>query len=120
MALAVDKHGSVYVTGGVTRNNTGLDYTTIKYDCNGSKVWEKTYNGPATNADQASAIALDNKDNVYVTGKSRGCGTQDDFISDKIFSGAMNETKLLIWAALFVQDMFLRISRTASIANCST
>jgi uncharacterized delta-60 repeat protein len=82
-ALAVDEDGNVHLTGGITRNNTGLDYTTYKYDEDGDREWKKTYSGPGIGPDQASAITLDAQGNVYVTGRSWGSGTRDDYATIK-------------------------------------
>ena len=82
-ALAVDKDGNVHVTGGITRNNTGMDYTTYKYDKDGDREWKKTYNGSGTGPDQANAMVVDSKGNVYVTGRSDGSGTRDDYVTVK-------------------------------------
>lgn len=52
-SLAVDKAGSVYVTGwsqGPGTNN--LDYATLKYDMEGNEVWVSRYDGPASANDQ--------------------------------------------------------------------
>jgi uncharacterized delta-60 repeat protein len=83
-ALAIDKNGNVHVTGGFTSLNTGTDYATFKYNKNANRIWKKTYNGPATGPDQASAITLDAKGNVYVTGTSHGGGaTGGDYATVK-------------------------------------
>lgn len=82
-ALAVDANGNVHVTGGITKNNTGLDYTTYKYNEDGDREWKKTYNGPGTGPDEANAITLDAQGNVYVTGRSDGLGTSLDFATIK-------------------------------------
>jgi uncharacterized delta-60 repeat protein len=82
-AIAVDKDGNVHVTGGITRNNTGIDYTTYKYDNNSNRIWKKTYNGPGVGPDMATAITLDAEGNVYVTGRSVGSETGDDFATVK-------------------------------------
>jgi uncharacterized delta-60 repeat protein len=71
-ALALDTAGNVYVTGGISRLNTGLDYTTYKYDENANRIWKKTFNGFSIGADFARDIAVDTKGNVYVTGTSDG------------------------------------------------
>jgi len=65
-AIAVDKAGNVYVTGYsgiIPRLN---DYATIKYNSEGIQQWEQIFNGGAE--DQATALALDDSGNVYVTG----------------------------------------------------
>jgi uncharacterized delta-60 repeat protein len=82
-ALAVDREGHVHVTGGITRNNVDVDFTTYKYDNDGDREWKKTFNGPGNDADEAKAIVLDSKGNVYITGRSEGSGTGDDFVTIK-------------------------------------
>ncbi len=75
--LALEASGNVYVTGTSTGNGTAEDYLTLKYNPNGSLLWEKRYNGPASNADNPSALALDNSGNVHVTGSSWGGSSWD-------------------------------------------
>jgi uncharacterized delta-60 repeat protein len=82
-AIAVDGDGNVHVTGGIIKNELGSDYTTYKYDDDGSREWKKTYNGPGIGPDEASAIALDAQGNVYVTGSSDGHGTRLDYATIK-------------------------------------
>ncbi|HEX6432070.1 MAG TPA: SBBP repeat-containing protein [Niastella sp.] len=82
-ALALDKNGNVHVTGGITRLNTGMDYTTYKYDEGANRIWKKTYSGTGIGPDAASAIAVDAKGNVYVTGTSDGGAIRDDYATVK-------------------------------------
>jgi len=73
-ALAVDKSGNVYVTGYSAASNIyphhDYDYVTIKYDSSGVQQWVARYDGPGYFDDQATAIALDDFGNVFVTGFS--------------------------------------------------
>jgi len=75
-AIALDTTGNVYVTGHSGHTNTTFltemdDYTTIKYDTNGSQLWVAHFNGTNdVRADRASALTLDDSGNVYVTGVS--------------------------------------------------
>jgi uncharacterized delta-60 repeat protein len=83
-AIAVDSFGDVYVTGGSYGSPGNYDYATIKYNgTDGTQLWVSRYNGPGNNWDQALAIALDPSANVYVTGKSQGPGTSQDYATLK-------------------------------------
>ncbi|MFA5033496.1 MAG: SBBP repeat-containing protein, partial [bacterium] len=77
-AIAVDKNGNVYVTGRSVGIGTDYDYATIKYNSSGGTVWVRRYDsggGTGYKTDEASAIAVDDSGNVYVTGRSFGYGT---------------------------------------------
>lgn len=69
-ALALDPGGNVYVTG----MYEGLGYPeflTIKYNSAGTREWEAFYKGAeGYNWNIATALALDDSGNVYVTGES--------------------------------------------------
>ncbi len=82
-AIVIDANGDIYVTGYSESSATREDYATIKYDTSGSQLWVKTYNGPTDTTDYASAIAVDDSGNVYVTGHSEGGETLYDFATIK-------------------------------------
>ena len=82
-AIAVDDSGNVYVTGGSTGNGMSFDYATIKYLPEGDTAWVRTYDGPGNEGDEASAIAVDDSGNVYVTGEGIGCLLQWDCLTIK-------------------------------------
>jgi uncharacterized delta-60 repeat protein len=69
-AIALDSNDNIYVTGQDRGNETFRDYATIKYDPNGNEIWVARYCGPANNSDESHAIAIDSKNNIYVTGWS--------------------------------------------------
>ncbi|MFQ6002213.1 MAG: SBBP repeat-containing protein [Candidatus Zixiibacteriota bacterium] len=71
-AMAIDGSGNVYVTGWSYGSETLEDYATIKYDSSGNELWVKRYSGPPGYRDIVTAIAIDNYNNVYVTGYSSG------------------------------------------------
>jgi uncharacterized delta-60 repeat protein len=78
-ALAVDASGNVYITGYSYSSGSNNDYLTIKYDAAGTQEWITKYNGTANNTDQAAAIAVDAIGNVFITGLSKGAGSNEDF-----------------------------------------
>ena len=81
--LALDAAGNVYVTGSSLVSGTGYDYVTIKYNSAGEPQWLARYNGPGNGDDEATALALDDAGNVYVTGYSSGSGTGSDYATIK-------------------------------------
>ena len=86
LALAVDGTGNVYVTGWSEGSGTGDDYATIKYTPTGDTTglgWVRRYNAPGNVDDDAQAIAVDGTGNVYVTGWSKGFGTDRDYVTIK-------------------------------------
>jgi hypothetical protein len=95
-ATAVDAQGNVYVTGYAQEQGNGLDYVTLKYNASGVLLWRATYNGPADQDDQASALALDAAGNVYVTGASRGSSSGSDYATIKY-----NSSGTRLWVARY-------------------
>jgi uncharacterized delta-60 repeat protein len=103
--IAVDSNGDVYVTGpGYNResSNSNYDYVTIKYDGQTSvTIWENIYNGPPGNGvDRAEDITIDSNGYIYVTGKSRGVGTDDDCLTIK-YDADGNQ----LWEARYNNDL---------------
>ena len=83
-ATGVDQQGNIYVTGYSERSGFGTDdYCTIKYNSNGVQQWISKYNTGIGSKNDASAIAIDNSRNVYVTGYSTGNGTGYDIATIK-------------------------------------
>jgi hypothetical protein len=84
-AVAVDGSGNVYVTGESWGTEFYYDYATMKYYSNGDTAWVRRYNGPGNGGDIASAMAVDDSGNVYVTGKSYGSGSNYDYATMKYY-----------------------------------
>src|SRR5215472_6769346 len=79
-AVAVPGNGRVYVTGTSWGGSaTGDDYATIAYNVrSGVQLWVRRYNGPASGADSAMALAA-RGGRVFVTGGSAGTTSGDDY-----------------------------------------
>jgi hypothetical protein len=65
-AIALDDSCNAYVTGYSYGSKTYSDYATMKYSADGDLLWVKRYDG--SGYDWANSIALDDSNNVYVTG----------------------------------------------------
>lgn len=87
--IAVDSSGNVYVTGTTTGSGTGNNFVTIKYSSAGAPQWTQIFNGAFNGNDEARAIAVDGSGNVYVTGKTFGNGTTNDFATIKYSSAGV-------------------------------
>ncbi len=92
-AIAVDTSGNVYVTGeSASGEFNGNDYATIKYNSAGQQQWVARYNGSVNSEDEATAIAVDNVGNVYVTGTSDGgFGTGYNYVTIKYNSAGQQQ-----------------------------
>ncbi|MGQ9603300.1 MAG: SBBP repeat-containing protein [bacterium] len=86
--LRLDESGNVYVVGvswggpGFS-GGTDYDYAVVKYDSNGDSVWEFRYDRE-DGWDEATAIALDQSGNVYITGWSWSWETSWDYTTIKL------------------------------------
>lgn len=79
-SMTVDNANNVYLTGLTTQTfGTRLDsnYATIKYDQNGNMQWFAYYDGPNNSVDVSRSVHVDLDMNVYITGSSKGIGSDD-------------------------------------------
>ena len=78
-SVALDNQGNVVAAGEIQNTGTGEDVTVVKFDREGTLLWQQTLNGTANAADQARSVAVDNKGNVAAAGITRNTGTSSDF-----------------------------------------
>lgn len=70
----------LYATGYSYLSASNNDYLTIKYNVStGAREWVTRFNGPANNSDQARVLHVDAAGNIYVSGDSKGAGTNFDY-----------------------------------------
>lgn len=82
-AMTIDAAGNIYVTGPSEERKGNIDFATVKYNTEGVQQWVARYNGAGNEQDRPSAITVDNKGNVYVTGQSKGTTTGIDYVTIK-------------------------------------
>ena len=71
--IAVDGRGNVVVTGSVWTgpSSNRSDIYTVKYAASdGQTLWDRQYNSPDNDYDEAVAVAMDGEGNVFVTARS--------------------------------------------------
>ena len=98
--VAIDAHGSVYVTGKSEGPEAGFNYLTIKYNTHGQEIWRAQYDGPIHQDDDPAAIAVDPAGNVYVTGQSMGI-ENDTLVSYDYATVKYNPAGQQQWAARY-------------------
>lgn len=79
---AVDSAGNFYLAGH-SRNATGVNFLTAKFNDAGVALWTNHYNGPSGTDDIANSIAASADGQVYVTGLSSGWASGLDFATVK-------------------------------------
>ncbi|NBP74514.1 MAG: T9SS C-terminal target domain-containing protein [Crocinitomicaceae bacterium] len=82
-ASTKDNQGNLYFCGSAVNVDQNKDILVIKTSSTGDTLWTNVYNGPASGMDEATAIAVDNSANVYITGYHRGSGTGTDMVTIK-------------------------------------
>lgn len=105
--LIIDLNNDIYITGSLTDDLNGLDFYTAKYNSSGTKIWDIQTDGIHTN-DKATNMALDNFNNVIVTGQTEISpgnyvyGTakyvQKDVITPTDFNGELPSSNFMYYA----------------------
>jgi hypothetical protein len=80
-ALALGKKGEVFVAGTSVNDASFASYATYAYSSEGMALWTNYYNGGSNDSDKASGIAVDNRNNVFVTGTSDKAVGGSDFVT---------------------------------------
>ena len=82
-ALRIDSNSQIIMTGYSRSLETGRDMLTIKYDSDGSIIWEQRWSGQANGEDCPVSMAISAGGDVIVTGYSRGEDGTFDFLTLK-------------------------------------
>lgn len=66
-SITVDSSLNIYIAGSVNSPNYE-NFLVLKYDANGTKLWEKSYSGTANQTDRANDLIIDKFGYIYSTG----------------------------------------------------
>jgi uncharacterized delta-60 repeat protein len=89
--IDVDDSGNVFVTGYSWGDTSAIDFATVKYNSDGIEQWVKRFNGVENGSDDATGLAIDHLNNIYVTGVSTGSGTGGDYTTIKYNSDGIQQ-----------------------------
>ena len=93
--MVLDEVGNIYVTG-KSRDAIGdSDFVTIKYDTEGTELWNSRFDSGYY--DSPAAMDIDTEGNVYLTGRvNRNLATMSDYVTVK-YDDAGNE----VWSIYY-------------------
>ncbi len=111
-AIAIDGSGNIYVTGSSLNSNNDFDCVTIKYDPAGQQTWVARYDGPTHFDDLGYAIAIDNSDNVSVTGAGAVSFNEFNYLTIRYSSAGQEQ-----WVAQSDAGGYARAIATDSSGN---
>ena len=89
--LTLDHNDNIIVTGFSPGNMTSADFLTIKYNQDGDTLWSARYDGTGSGYDYSTRVKVDSLDNIYITGRSDGISTQEDYATIKYDSNGVQQ-----------------------------
>jgi hypothetical protein len=89
--LVLDNLGNIFISGISYNSDKNTDIVTIKYDTDGNQLWLVRYNGPDNHYDIFRNIEIDQKNNIYIAGRSYSNKTYYDFLLLKYNSNGVEQ-----------------------------
>lgn len=94
VSIAIDKLGNIYVAGTSDSTNSIHTFLIVKYSSSGGILWTVRYHNSKNDWEIAKKIAIDNKNNIYITGTGYKNNTKGDILTIKF-----NPDGLYQWSA---------------------
>ncbi|MBL0343642.1 MAG: hypothetical protein IPP71_23970 [Bacteroidetes bacterium] len=95
LRIKIDNEGFIYIAGSFDSDNNGIDWKLIKLNPGGDTIFNTTFNGVFNGDDFVNAIALDEENNIYLTGRFSAAGNQSSIATFKI-----NNIGEIIWQVI--------------------
>ena len=83
LAIATDSTGNVFVTGESSVTASNIDMITLKYDPSGNQQWLLHYGSTGNGTDRPAGIAVNEKEEVYVTATAYSQANNQDILTLK-------------------------------------
>jgi uncharacterized delta-60 repeat protein len=96
VAIAISPSGNIVIAGWSEQGtwaSSSNDFLILSFDSNGSLQWSRRYGRFVNQRDEATAMAIDANNYIYVTGRSSN-GSDDDFVTLKLDPATGND----IWS----------------------
>jgi hypothetical protein len=100
--IKLDEYNNVYVLT--------LNYSLIKYDSNGDELWNVTYED-STGGETAVDFAIDDDNNIYVTGHKNGIDSWSDIVTVKYDSNGNH-----LWDIVYQSPSWADVSESVGLA----
>jgi hypothetical protein len=119
--MKLDPSGNLIVTGFSQNTNNNLDYVTIKYAPNGTRLWAARHNSTNNADDQPRGLAVDEAGNVYLTGTSDtvkyDSAGQEQWSASYGGQGLALDTNGNVYVTGFLSNVFSTVKLNASGSN---
>jgi uncharacterized delta-60 repeat protein len=88
--VCTDNSGNIYVVGSARNTGKYYDLVLLKYNPEGNLIWSNIFSGTDNYAeDRGLGIAVDEYDNIYITGFATGLDGKTDIVTQKYNPGGV-------------------------------
>ena len=129
--MILDASGNIYAAGKSYTPGGKFDYSVVKFDQNGNRLWSAMYDR-AGGYDEASGLGIDNSGNIYVSGRSNDSGSNVSrsvtikysqipaapvLLSPANNSSGVLLTDTLVWNKIYASVYHLQLSTDSNFSS---